>query len=143
MRVLLDCDVLLDVGLRRMPWFHDSGAVFRLAQRRAVTGFVGWHSVANVHYIARRQDGVDARGFVAALIRFLEVAPVGHADMEFALEQDMTDLEDAMQAAAAVACRAARIVTRNTRHFKNSPVLAVTPKDFLASVGRGGEASET
>ena len=131
MRVLLDSDVLLDVGLRRTPWFDDSAAVFQLAQRHAVTGFVAWHSVANVHYVARRQEGVDARGFVDAMSRFLEVAPVGQADMQYALELDMPDLEDAMQAAAAVACRASRIITRNTRDFKNSPVPAVTPAELL------------
>jgi len=133
-RVLLDCNVLLDVGLRRMPWFHDSSTVVRLAQRRAVTGFVAWHSVANVHYVARRENGAEARELIAALIRFIEVAPVAHADMEYALGLEMSDLEDAMQAAAAVACRASRIVTRNTRHFKHSPVPAVSPAEFLKTL---------
>jgi len=135
MKVLIDCNVLLDVGLRRMPWFHDSGMVVRLAQRRVVTGFVAWHSVANVHYVARRENSAEAKELITALIRFLEVAPVDHADMEYALGLKMSDLEDAMQSAAAVACRAAHIVTRNTRDFKHSPVPAITPAEFLKTIG--------
>jgi len=131
MRVLLDTDVLLDVGLRRQPWFEASKAVLVLAQAGELRSFVAWHSVANLHYLIRPRGAADARDFLRDLFRFARVASVGHADMEFALELDMSDLGDAMQAAAAVACRAARIVTRNTRHYRGSPVPAVTPKALL------------
>jgi len=43
----------------------------------------------------------------------------------------MQDFEDALQAAAAVACNADVIVTRNLADFRKSPVQAVSPKDFL------------
>jgi len=135
MRVLFDSDVLLDVGLKRMPWFDASAASLRLAQRHAVAGFVAWHSIANVHYLTRGQDAPDAKGFIGKLVRILEVAPVGHEDMEFALHLPMPDLEDAMQAAAAVVCRADRIVTRNKKDFAKSPVRAISPDELLQEIG--------
>jgi len=134
MRLLFDWDVLLDVGLDRAPWVERSGAVLALAQSGAVEGFVAWHSLSNIDYFTRTKDAPDARTFISALLGFLEVAPVGHADMQFALKLDMPDLEDAMQAAAAVACGADRIVTRNTKDFKNSVIPAVTPSELLREI---------
>jgi hypothetical protein len=131
LRALIDCDVLLDVGLDRMPWADASSAALKLALHSGFNGFVAWHSLSNLDYLLKRDGDRDPRPFISELLSFLQVAPVGHADMQYALELEIADLEDAMQAAAAVACRASRIVTRNTRHFANSPVRAVTPAEFL------------
>lgn len=43
----------------------------------------------------------------------------------------MRDFEDALQVAAAMACGAQFIVTRNERDFKASPVPALSPEAFL------------
>jgi hypothetical protein len=43
----------------------------------------------------------------------------------------MSDFEDASQVAAAMACGAQFIVTRNERDFKKSPVPALSPEAFL------------
>ena len=135
MRALIDCNVLVDVALNRMPWADASSDALKLALRGGYGGFVSWHSLSTVDYLVKRDGGVDPRPFISDLLAFLRVAPVGHADMQYALDLEMSDLEDAMQAAAAVACRASRILTRNTRDFRNSPVPAVTPAEFLGSFG--------
>jgi len=44
----------------------------------------------------------------------------------------MPDFEDALQAAAARACGASVIITRNEKDFLASPVAAMTPEAFLA-----------
>lgn len=44
----------------------------------------------------------------------------------------MNDFEDALQAAAALACDAAFIITRNEKDFAASPVQALAPEAFLA-----------
>jgi predicted nucleic acid-binding protein len=136
MIVLVDSDILLDVGYKRMPWARTGRQLFTLLQSGRITGFVSWHSVANVHYIARRMGALDATDFLRDLLTFLRVAPVTHADMLFALDQDMSDFEDAMQVAAAIACRASRIVTRNTRHYRGSVIPAVTPAQLLKVIGK-------
>jgi len=48
----------------------------------------------------------------------------------------MRDFEDALQLAAAVACGAGVILTRNTADFKASPIPVMTPEEFLASLNR-------
>jgi predicted nucleic acid-binding protein len=135
-KALFDSDVLLDVGLERSPWVETSEAALSLAPSGALEGFVSWHSLANIHYMARGRESLDARGFISRVLGYLRVAPVGHSDMQLALRLEMGDLEDAMQVAAAIACGADRIVTRNTRHFKGSIVPAVTPAELLRAVRR-------
>ena len=135
MRALIDCNVLLDVGLDRMPWANASSATLKLALHGGFDGFVAWHSLSNLDYLVKRDGDRDARAFISELLSFLQVAPVGQADMQYALELKMLDLEDAMQVAAAVACRARHIVTRNTRHYRKSPVPAITPARFLSAYG--------
>ncbi len=43
----------------------------------------------------------------------------------------MSDFDDALQVAAAMACGASVIVTRNERDFKSSPVPALNPETFM------------
>ena len=49
-----------------------------------------------------------------------------------ALQLNMPDFEDALQASAAMACGANYIIARNVRDFKTSPVPALTPEAFQA-----------
>ncbi len=75
----------------------------------------------------------DTRDFIAELIRFVAVAPADTAALRYACSLPMADFEDAMQVAAARACGARHIVTRNVRDFARSPIPATTPREALAS----------
>jgi hypothetical protein len=65
------------------------------------------------------------------LLKFVEVAKTTTADANYALSLKVNDLEDALQISAAKACGAEVILTRNIRHYKNSPITAQTPEKFL------------
>lgn len=132
MRVLLDTDVLIDVALAREPYAADSAAVLRWAEAGGEAA-VAWHSLANCAYLLKG----GGRPFLIRLLRIVEVATAGTADARRAMESPMTDLEDAFQAASALAWRADAIVTRNIRDFRRSPVRALTPSAFLKQVGAG------
>jgi len=133
MRVLVDADVILDVALGRAPWVEASGRFLDLCQAGGVECFVAWHTISNVYYVISPKRGKGAMEFLAGLLEFVRIAPVTHEDMLFALDQDLGDLEDAMQVAAAVSCRASRIVSRNRKHYRRSLVPAVTPARLLAA----------
>ena len=60
-----------------------------------------------------------------------DVARTGRGDALAALDLPMRDFEDALQVAAAMACGAQFIVTRNERDFKASPVPALNPDALL------------
>lgn len=102
-----------------------------LVQHGSVDGVVAWHTIANIYYMlsgARRRDQVLE--FIRDLAGITSIAPVDSEALTVALSLRMTDFEDAMQVASALAASAEVIVTRNTRDFRTSPVRAVAPRDF-------------
>ncbi len=94
---------------------------------------IAWHTVANAYYIAD-QHGVDARDFLVRLTQWVEIAPTDAESVRYAAGLPMADFEDALQVAAAQACDARYIVTRNVRDFADSPIRAISPREALRSL---------
>jgi hypothetical protein len=62
------------------------------------------------------------------------VVPTASEDFRFAVTLSMPGLEDAMQVAAARACGARWIASRNLADFERSPVPARSPADLLTEL---------
>jgi predicted nucleic acid-binding protein len=134
--ILVDTDVLLDLALDRPPHTAPAAELLDALQSRPGTAFIAWHSAANFYYLVSSPLGKkEALDFLRDLVSFVGIARVETRDLLHALNLGMPDFEDAMQVAAAAACGAEYIVTRNLRHYKKSPVRALMPREFLANVG--------
>jgi predicted nucleic acid-binding protein len=134
--ILLDTDVILDVALDRSPHAAASSALLDRLERRPFGAFVAWHTLSNVYYMLRPVRGQDdVRAFLTALTEFVTVAPTDSEAFRFAVSLPLADLEDAMQVAAARACGALYIATRNVADFRRSPVPARTPAALLEEIG--------
>lgn len=132
MILLLDTDVLIDVALGREPHAEASGRLIDGLERRPGSAFVAWHSVSNFHYrVAPARGGADTKSFIEELTSFVDVAPTSTADLRYATRLPLADFEDAMQVAAATACGAEIIATRNVRDYEGSPIPARTPAELL------------
>ena len=130
--IIIDTDVLLDVALERQPYVKESAALLELLERRPRMAFVAWHTLSNFYYLVSPTRGRnDARQFLVELTRFVSVAPTDTEAFHYAAFLPISDFEDALQVAAARACGASLIATRNTRHFRRSPIPARTPKRIL------------
>lgn len=127
MKVLLDCDVLLDVALARAPHLGHSADVLRWAEAGG-TAAVAWHTLTNCAYLLKG----SGRSFLTTLLRFVSVAPAGTVDAHRALRLPMRDLEDAFLSAAALSWGAEFIITRNINDYRRSPVPAITPTAFMS-----------
>jgi predicted nucleic acid-binding protein len=137
--ILLDTDVLLDVALDREPHAEASSALLTHFERRPRGAFVAWHTLANLYYLLRPMRGSgDAREFIKELAAFVTVAPTDTEAMRFAASLPLSDLEDAMQVAAARSCGALYIATRNVKDFRRSPIPARTPAQLLKELTRSG-----
>lgn len=98
----------------------------------AKSAFIAWHSVSNLYYlVAPARGGISTRDFIVELTRFVRVATTDTEAIRYAAELPMADFEDAMQVAAARACGARNIITRNVRDYKRSPLRAIDPGDAL------------
>src|SRR5712671_3664730 len=129
MRILLDTDVILDVALNRESFLRSSQDVLRWAEGQPGQAAVAWHTLSNVAYLT-----VSPREFIRQLLEFVEVSPVSTKDARHAVRLPMGDLEDALQAAAALAFEANFIVTRNVRDYRKSPIPAISPSDFVSKL---------
>ena len=133
--MLLDTDVLIDVALDRRPHSEASTELLERVERSSRRVFIAWHSVSNFYYLVRSERGSsDARDFIAELIRFVAIAPTDTATLRYATTLPMSDFEDAMQVAAARACGAEHIITRNVEDFVRSPIPVLTPRQARAQL---------
>ena len=131
MRLLLDINVILDVVFERDGAAASSAIIARCDED--CEAWLAWHSVATLAYlIERTKSAAEARAFIRDLLAWARVATTTHEDAVQALGWPMPDLEDALQSAAAKACDAEYIITRNMQDFSGSPVSALEPEAFLA-----------
>ena len=130
MRLLLDVNVLLDVAFQRPGEPATAQVIARCGREHEA--WLAWHSVATLAYLIERQhSAAEARDFVRGLLLWAEVAITQRSDARQALDWPIPDCEDALQAAAAMACGAQIIITRNASDFQGSPVAAMTPEGFI------------
>ena len=136
--ILIDSDVLIDDAVNRYPYSIESKEFLRRAEQTVGMVFVSWHSISNLYYIASKEHSdATTRQYILDLPRFARIAETNTEDLRYALDLDMRDFEDAMQVAAAQACSAEYIVTRNIVDFVNSPVRAIMPDEALSEIFQG------
>ena len=121
------------MALEREPFFEVSKAFMDFAEGADEPVCIAWHTVANVHYIAGR-EGVDTRDFILSLMNWVDIAPTDAESVRYAAGLPMADFEDALQVAAAHACDARHIVTRNLADYAQSPIPAISPREALSSL---------
>ncbi len=130
--ILLDTDVLIDIALDRPPHSDPAAELLDRIEHGAEAASIAWHSVSNLYYVVTPAlGGVSARDFIVELTRFVAVAATDTEGIRYAAELPMKDFEDAMQVAAARACGARHIVTRNVQDYERSPISAVAPGEAL------------
>lgn len=130
--ILLDTDVLIDVALDRAPHADAAAGLLQHLETSPTSAFVAWHSLSNFYYLVRPLRGDEAvREFLSDLTRFVLVAPTDTDEFRFATTLNQRDFEDSMQVAAARACGARAIVTRNSKDFRDSPIPAIDASEAL------------
>ena len=133
--ILLDTDVLIDIALDRRPHSGPAADLLDRIEHGAEGAYIAWHSVSNLYYIVSPARGsVSTRDFIVELTRFVAVASTDAEAIRYAAELPMSDFEDAMQVAAARACGARHIVTRNVKDYERSPISAISPQDALGGL---------
>lgn len=137
MRVLLDANVLLDCLVVEASGLPRAGKaaserVLNLCDTGVYQGLVAWHTLPIVAYYHERQNTTgDTAAMMDALLAMLEVPTVTHGDALHWRVHGITDFEDALQMACAVAGVADVLITRNTSDFASSVIPVMTPEAFL------------
>ena len=132
MRVFLDTNVLLDVIEARPGLVEESSDVLTLAEGLQAELYIAWHSLATIYYLIRRgRSEQAAMAEIDQILAWANIAPVDSLSAVRARALKFPDFEDAMQCVCAESCQADMIITRNTKDFIQSPVLVLSPGEFL------------
>ncbi len=138
--ILFDLNVLLDVLIQREPHFGDSAKTWALAESGELTGYIAAHSFSTLFYLYSKHEGKkQAANAIRKLLKVFQVALVDQVVILEAVQLGWDDFEDAMQAISARRAGCDYLLTRNPKDYRDSPVPAIQPADFLAvwSAGEG------
>ena len=132
MKVFFDTNVLIDIAVRSDEYPHSMKVVNEVMERSGVSPWVSAISLNNIEYII---SNLGQRQKAYRLLRFIRdrfsIIPFRKSVFVKALNSGGPDFEDAIQMACADELGMDYIITRNTDHFRESEVPAVTPSEFL------------
>ena len=133
MKLLIDTNIVLDVLLKREPFYKNAVKVMNLAQYDDVQEYVSASAVTDIYYIAYKQ--IKDRTFVLNLIKKLlmvvAVAAVSEQEIRNALETGWKDFEDAVQYSIALIGEMDGLITRNPKDYECSDVNIWSPEQII------------
>ncbi|MDR3265828.1 MAG: PIN domain-containing protein [Synergistaceae bacterium] len=139
MNVLIDTNVVLDVLLRREPYYKDSMRVIVLSEKKYIDGIVSASAITDIYYIVRK--AIKNRDFAIDLLkRLTKVIGVGSVidrHIYEALELEWDDFEDSIQYVVGKSIGVEYIVTRNPQDFSAAAIRAISPQEFLRAFASG------
>lgn len=140
MRILVDNDVVLDVLIKREPFYYESRKIFSLAASERVEIFIATITAINAFYTIRKEKDKDlAFEAIEGLSKLVAVCRTEANVLATALSLNFRDFEDAVQCASAIAEGLNAIVTRNKKDFANSPLPIYSPAEFVELLANAKE----
>lgn len=133
MKLLIDTNVVLDVLLKRDPFFQTAAEVLNLSQRNDVREYISASAVTDLYYIAHRQlrDKAAAKDLIKRLLQVVAVAAVSERELISALKLDWNDFEDSVQYSVALLNEMDGLVTRNPKDYVNAEIPIWEPEQIL------------
>jgi predicted nucleic acid-binding protein len=133
-KVLFDTNIILDIALKRNPFFDDASRLFKLIDKKIISGNIIASTITDIYYISKKEKGHnETLNFIINLIKVVDVIGVDKEVILNAIAFEMKDFEDAVQASAAKLNDIDVIITRNKSDFKDTSLLILTPAEFLQS----------
>lgn len=131
-KVFLDTNIILDLIADRKPFSNHVIEIFKYAEENRIQLFTSSHSIATSHYILKKYvTEKELREILLTLITLLDVAPVDLDVLKKGLRSIHKDFEDAIQMICASSIPGINyIVTRNTKDFKTSELVVLTPDEM-------------
>ena len=133
MKLLIDTNVVLDVLLRREPFFRTAAEVLSLTQRDEVREYVSASAITDIYYIANKQlkDRAAVRDLLERLLKIVSVAAVSEQEIRNALNLTWADFEDSVQYSVALLNEMDGIVTRNPDDYQEANMRIWLPEQVL------------
>lgn len=135
MKLFIDANVVLDLILKRQPFFDNIAEILTVAENKNYTLCLSSVTFVNVNYIASKfTDKKNVLESLKKLRILFDVLSVSETEIDKTLYSNFNDFEDAVQHYCALKNNCDYIITRDSKDFKNSEIPALTPTEFLASI---------
>jgi predicted nucleic acid-binding protein len=133
MKILIDTNIVLDVMLKREPFYRLSLEVLSLAKRDDVEEYVSASAITDIYYLAYRQirDKGSVKKLMKELLTVVSVASVSGQEIENALSLEWNDFEDSVQYSVAYLQEMNGIVTRNPNDYREAKIKVWKPEELL------------
>ena len=133
MRILIDTNVILDVLLRREPFYQAGRSVLEMAKYSEIEEIISASAVTDIYYVVNRtmKNPAVVRELMSRLLLFVRVATVSEREIRYAMELSWDDFEDAVQYSAAFFARTDAVVTRDAAGFSLAQLPIYSPDEFL------------
>lgn len=133
LKILVDSDVIFDFISGRLPFYHDAEKLFIMAEQGFIQVVTLPHLIVNVWQIRGHMKISNQAMYksLSQLMTILQVLDEPAKTISNALLVKSSDFKDWVTVECAVHHSLNAIVTRNSRHFKNSPVKVFTPAGLL------------
>lgn len=135
MKLFLDANVVLDLMLKRQPFFDNIAKIITVAEHKNYKLYISSVTFVNVNYVACKfTDKKNVLESLKMLRIVFGVLSVSETEIDKALYSKFNDFEDAVQHYCAVKNNCDCIITRDLKDFKNSEIPVMTTTEFLASI---------
>lgn len=135
--ILIDTDVILDFFFDRKPFSDQSAQILTMCETKLISGFITPVICSNLYYLlrqtARHAKVIDK---LKLLLSITDVLVMDREVVIHALSSGFNDFEDALQSFSAMKSgNIEAIITRNVKDYKNSNIGALTPENYLKTIG--------
>jgi len=138
MTVLIGTNVILDYVLKREPGAVAAKACLDILVGRKAKIWISVSALTDIYYttMEARHDTYAAKVIISKLLSAFQIIATDKADCLRALDMDIDDYELALMAACAKKLKAVHIITGETEGFRNSPVTAISPEEWVQVYGK-------
>jgi predicted nucleic acid-binding protein len=127
-----DINIILDIFLKREPFYASSAQVFSLAETKQFNGYLGALSYPILFYLLKKELDRDEAVAILKKVRIvLKTAPLVEKVVDSALSSNIRDFEDAMQYYSALEVKSDYFITRNKKDYPANFLQILTPDEFL------------
>lgn len=132
MNILFDTNIILDVLLRREPYFKPSSALVAKVEQQYVTGWLGATTITTIYYLVEKEiDRNTANLAIKRLLSIYNISSVSRLVLEEAADLLFDDYEDAVLYQSAIHANLDGIVSRNKKDFVKAKLPVYSPEELI------------
>jgi len=138
MKIFLDTNIILDVLVKREPYYINSARIWTLTKEESIQGYISAITVNNFYYIIKKlKNSKIAGNFIDEILDDFKVVPLTKDILRQSRTTPDKDYEDSIQYFSAINTGCQFLITRNKKDFISARLNIISPTEFLKTISDG------